>query len=277
MVEGGTDYICAYKHENNSKITTTKNKECYIVKNDENKDGQPKNDSKPNLSSKETLTKIKGLIIKVIKIAKHKFKDAGGVKGIKSNVLKFIDTIKTGFVSDTGVTGFKGVLSRIKNLWNNGNEGKAFILGTAIVLILIYGNKDTSNTSIADLDMYTIVKDGKAIGGGESTHAVTPRAPLAKAARKFPLPGVGGTAEMPFKVDTKNRERLACNYFGLELEKSYNVGRYDGTMSTNMISENIIFCVLIYKIPTPSAYEEQKFFSVQGNIATGVWEATPER
>ena len=102
-------------------------------------------------------------------------------------------------------------------------------------------------------------------------------ATLTAEAREFPLPGVGGTAEMPFKVDTKNSEALACNYFGLELEKSYNVGRYDGSMSTNMLRNNIIYCLLIYKTPHPNGYVSQKFFSVQGNITNGIWEATPER
>ena len=94
--------------------------------------------------------------------------------------------------------------------------------------------------------------------------------PINYANASVPLP----SGKMPFKVDTENRKKLVCNHFGLELQKQQNPGRYDGSMSRRMLTNDLIYCVLIYKRTHANGYVSQSFFDVTGNIKNGFWEAS---
>ena len=89
----------------------------------------------------------------------------------------------------------------------------------------------------------------------------------------IPLP----SGEMPFKVDTKNRKMLVCNYFGLELQKQGRSGQYNGSISRRMIGNDLIYCLIVFINEHPNGYVSQVFYSVTGNTSNGTWEAKMER
>jgi len=64
----------------------------------------------------------------------------------------YINNLKEGFVPDDDTKGFKGILSRIKNLWKHSIQGKITIIFIALLLTVPTENEDTCWLAGCDLE-----------------------------------------------------------------------------------------------------------------------------
>jgi TPR repeat protein len=93
--------------------------------------------------AKEAVSKAKEMANQGLNATRQKFEEAGGVEGLKSKGKGFMEQVKAGFVPDEGTTGFKGFMSRAKNLWKSGLPGKVTMACLALLLLFaINGGND---------------------------------------------------------------------------------------------------------------------------------------
>lgn len=79
------------------------------------------------------------------------------------------------------------------------------------------------------------------------------------------------TAEVKAKTE-KKRTMSICDRFGHDASKKYNIGKYDGTLSSQRLGEDIYYCVTSFKQETVTGFMMPIYKGITLNNRTGVYE-----
>jgi len=119
----------------------------------------PVQDNQTIQAAKDAVAKAQELATQGMNTAKKKFEEAGGVEGLKTKGKGFISEVKAGFISDENTTGFKGFMSRFKNLWKSGKSGKISIVAVVLILFMVVNSGENigeTGSGISDAHGITI-------------------------------------------------------------------------------------------------------------------------